>query len=315
VGRNRFAMRRPRPVVLIAGLTLLAAVAAGCDGAARTPAATATAAAPTGQAGTRAAGSGTVTGRATYANGTPLSGAMVTAIASEYAIEIGAQTGQDGTYGIQLGEPEANYRVVAWLERDYNGRRYHVPLAPEGATDTSFFGRDGRTQNFVWQMTGKAPWGAHLQPDNSRHYIGGSIDVYVYDPNTDPTAQDAIQAPAGATIEITLTPSGPLIDGTQGETLEESVTLEEETGPLSLLSVGTIVDVPVGRYDVTARLVRPGESPVDLAGGATCDTTGCPLRPPAPAPTATVEFWPFSTPIRPFQRNPYAGVQLYVVEP
>jgi hypothetical protein len=298
----------------------LVAVVASCSSAA--PSAPGTAGTSPGTPAARSptttpgvAASGIVSGRATYADGEPLPGANVVAIAVEYNLEASGQTGPDGEYRLELPERDANYRVVAWVERDYSGRRYQLPLVPEGSTDTRFHGTEGRAQNFVWQISGAAPWGAHLPPGDSRSFIGGLIELYVYDPNTDPRGERAIVAPAGTTYVLTLVPIGPLIDGSAGQTVEHSVTTDEATDSGSTTLVGAIVDVPVGQYEVMARIARPGDSPTDLLIGAACTGLGCPLRPQPQSTSATVEFTPIRTPIRPHQRQAVAGVQLYVTMP
>jgi hypothetical protein len=266
---------------------------------------------PACQGGSDGAEPGRVSGQVTYSDGRPLSGATVVAIGVEYATEISATTGQDGTFTISIEQRDANYRAAAWIDVEKDGQTYQFPLEPVGDPDTHFHGEKGLAKDFTWKVTGQASWRGHLQPDDPRSFIGGSIALYDYDPNTDPAADRRVGLPVGSVIEITFLPSTPLIDGTEVDTFTREVTIDAPSGRFS--PVATIVDVPLASYAVTATGRSPGGEATDLLLTANCVKTGCPARPPALGARAVLDFVPADPLVhsRPYQSQPVAGVAIY----
>jgi hypothetical protein len=68
--------------------------------------------------------------------------------------------------------------------------------------------------------------------------------------------------PASTRIVVTFVPRSPLIDGTQGRTLQRGLTVGELGGPRAVLR-----DIPLAVYEIAARLVtRDGaETPLRVA--------------------------------------------------
>ena len=94
-------------------------------------------------------------------------------------------------------------------------------------------GQEGGLRDFQWRLTGPT-----VDPDRS---YGATVLAYsdYSDFSLDPQY-----------MELTLTPDGPLIDGTAGKTIT---------------SMGDLVeDVAAGRYTYSARYVDPGEPARDL---------------------------------------------------
>ena len=260
---------------------------------------------------------GQVAGRVSYADGRPLPGAHVLVIGVEYATELDLQSDSDGTYGGVIEQQDANYRMAAWVESPFEGETYRFPLEPVGDPDTHFRGADGFAKDFVWRLTGRGSWASHLQADDRSGLIGGIVGVFVYDPLTDPTAASALALPVGSIIDVTLTPLTPLVDGSDAQPITVTITIEEETGPYTIGEVGALTDVPLGRYEATATVTEPGGTARGLVVGATCTRSGCPLKPAALADTAELLFPPADPLVhsRPFQRQPVAGLALYVQLP
>jgi hypothetical protein len=172
-----------------------------------------------------------VKGRVVDAKGEAVAGAVVTVDNTMfYNSNIVIKSGKDGTYRTQLTQ-QGTYRVVASLTREYHGKKYKFDLHPEVAED--FVASDGAVRNFVWKLAGE-------KPDGLGHY-GGTVVGYTRPGDYDVQMTD---------IELTLTPDGPLIDGSKGDAITRK-----------LISTGdgwAVKDVPVGRYKITARNAPEG---------------------------------------------------------
>ena len=141
------------------------------------------------------------------------------------------KTGKDGTYRVEV--TKGSWHVTATISRDYNGHKYRIDLHPKAAED--FGGADGGVRDFVWALTGDRPDG-----------LGGYGEkVVAYAPLGDFTFEPR-------DVELTLTPAGPLVNGSKGRAL---------TGKLVHTPDGDAVkDVPLGRYTITARLAPAGKA-------------------------------------------------------
>src|SRR3546814_2929132 len=109
-----------------------------------------------------------------------------------------------------------------------NGQTYRLDLHPDNSDS---FSDDGAVRNFTWKLEGRAPL-------NEYRYYGGLVTVF-----QDTDFHDDMED-----VELTLTPSGPLIDGSQGKTL----VLRQ--GDHYWVQYGYLEDIPIGRYTVTAIL-------------------------------------------------------------
>ena len=182
--------------------------------------------APTAEKATEKAEANVVKGKVVDARGEPVAGATVTVDHTLfYNSNIQVKSGKDGTYRVQV--PQGSYRVTASLLREYHGKKYKFDLHPETVAD--FAGSDGAVRNFVWRLSGEKPEGSH------GHY-GGFVVGYTQPGDFSVQMTD---------IELTLTPDGPLIDGSKGQPVTRK-----------LVSTGdgfAVQDVPVGRYKITAR--------------------------------------------------------------
>ncbi len=165
-----------------------------------------------------------VKGRVTDSAGRTLPGADVYGdlqLLEDRALE--SATGADGHYRIELDTPFSSWRMSAQYATTYNGidYRFFHPL-----DDRDVVGEDGGVRDFEWRLSGPTD-----QPGGT---YGAMVMVYVEysDPPLD-----------ARYVELTLTPDGPLVDGSTGRTIT---------------AVGDLVaDVPVGRYSYSARYVDP----------------------------------------------------------
>jgi hypothetical protein len=241
----------------------------------------------------------------------------VLAIGIEYETELGAQTDSAGAYQASIEQTDANYRLVAWIETAFDGETFRFPLEPVGGPDTHFYGADGIARDFIWKLNGRGSWASQFPADDRRAFVGGTIGVFVYDPIRDPTAALAMKLPVGSAIEVKLRPVTPLVDGTTGQMITVRIPILKATGPNTIGEVGALTDVPLARYEATAKVIDPSGGTTDLVIGATCSRSGCPLKPANLSATTDIRFVPAESRVhsRPFQGQPVAGLALYAHTP
>jgi len=217
---------------------------------------------------------GYVIGRAVDARGKPLSNVTIFiggttfagGRAAEYSVEV-----KNGEYELEV--PDGLYYVHAILSVLYNGQKYKIELHP--IDDTRHWltsnSKNGIVKDFFWKLWGMNTYDA---ADNSpgRHH-GGRILL-----------KEESVFPKGSTIQITLAPQGPLIDGSQGQTLSLRA-----TAPVPRRGLGALLDIPIGRYTVTTELILPDgrTQPVRVIVQPVFGTARA-----APAATATLDFAP-----------------------
>ncbi|MGY1426587.1 carboxypeptidase-like regulatory domain-containing protein [Lysobacter sp. A289] len=177
--------------------------------------------------GTAKAEGGYATGKVVDTQGKPIAGARILLDNTVfYASYIKGSTKEDGTYRIKA-QPGA-WRAYASFKKTYNGKTYSLDLHPDTIDS---FDDTGAVRNFVWKLEGR-------EPENEYNYYGGLVTVF----------QDTDFYDDMEDVELTLTPSGPLIDGSEGKTL----VLRQ--GDHYWVQFGYLQDIPIGRYTVTAIL-------------------------------------------------------------
>lgn len=174
---------------------------------------------------------GYITGKAVDTQGNPIADAKLTlentVLHSSYLY---GKTDENGIYKIKLHA--GTWWLTGTFKKEYNGKTYTLPLSPD---HTERFTEDGGVCNLTWKLEGR-------DPDNEHYYYGGLVtvsnDIGFYDDFED--------------VELTFTPSGPLIAGSEGKTLKLKY------GEHYWEEYNAIKDIPIGRYIVTAVLKKSG---------------------------------------------------------
>jgi FKBP-type peptidyl-prolyl cis-trans isomerase len=171
---------------------------------------------------------------------------------ANYEVEV-----ENGHYELEV--PDGSYYVYATLSTLYNGQKYKVELHP--FDDKEYYSKsnskNGIVKNFFWKLSGLNS--LRGSPDYASHHHGGSI---LLQEESDITHEYNHAFPKDSTVQITLTPQGPLIDGSQGRTLSFRATAPGP--PKGTLGIGTrgqlgsLLGIPIGRYIVSAELTPPG---------------------------------------------------------
>lgn len=176
---------------------------------------------------------GYATGKVVDGTGTAIDGAKVVLDNTVfYASYIHGSTNEEGIYKIAV--QQGSWQTFAYIDKIYNGQTYTMELFPDKIDS---FTEEGGVRNFIWKLEGRMPWEAES-------YCGGTVEL----------TQDFGFYEDEKDIELTLTPSGPLIDGTTGRTL----TLRY--GEEKWKHRSNLEDIPIGRYKVTAKLKKNGTS-------------------------------------------------------
>lgn len=188
---------------------------------------------------------GYVTGKAFDTKGNPIAGAYLylqnTLFHNSY---VNSTTSADGTYKIPLS-PGA-WKVIASFQKEYNGQTYTLRLHTD---NSETFSEEGAVRNATWKLEGRNPDPSY----NNAVFYGGQVDVS-YHHTFDYEVQEK--------VELTFTPSGPLIDGSEGKTYK--LKRGDHYWPES---TDRIEDLPIGRYMVKA-VVKSEQGDVALLIGS-----------------------------------------------
>jgi hypothetical protein len=175
----------------------------------------------------------TVSGIVLDTKGKPLAGAEVRLRADFVYGRAQATTGANGRYMI-TDLIKATYRIEAFIKAKYAGATVCPRLAMPNPNDyNSFPVSSGAERNFRWQLTGKV--GRTDQFFGASIRFWGSSDLY----------------PTSKAIELTLTPTGPQLDGSKGAVIVRQALLEVPA------SDDGLYDIPLGTYRLQA--VRIGK--------------------------------------------------------
>ncbi|KRE33046.1 hypothetical protein ASG85_15355 [Paenibacillus sp. Soil724D2] len=155
-----------------------------------------------------------------------------------------AVTDESGHYRIELPQIATTYRMGANITKEFNGKNFTFHLAAD--VDRPLAGSTGAVRDFTWKK------------------FDGHIFVY---PNFS-SFDDSLPEFDMSDLEITLTPVGPLLDGSTGQTLIK------RGGPVP---GGAGIDhVPIGRYKASARWLPEGHEPlpmqISVKGGKYADS-------------------------------------------
>jgi len=248
-----------------AGVALALALAAGCSNDAK---------------GAPKIRPGYITGMVVDTQGRPLPNVQVSIYGTTFAqgqrTSFETITKADGSYSLRV--PDGRYSAKASMTRDYNGHRYGFILAPvNGNPDFEVDSSEGGSIDFAWRIAGLSAYSAPPGKDYTDFY-GASINMSYCglpakaycDEKYGEIVADAV--PGGAIVTFTLTPKGPLVDGSAGEVKR----LTFEAPPLradypSPGGGGRLIlrpsyhsfgwhDIPLGVYELTATAVLPDGS-------------------------------------------------------
>jgi hypothetical protein len=191
----------------------------------------------------------TVAGQVLDERGAPVADALVSIWPAMFEGYVETHSDAQGLYrSVELSAKTNPYYVQAYKAVTYHGRRYCLRLAPTQHSDLDAFNASqGVVRNWRWKLTGdsgEAPdvlgsesWGGSLKFDN---HVNMSPDS--------PGWVERTQR-----IEVTLAPTGPLIDGSTGQTLVKQTRVQDGLG-----------DLPVGQYMVTVSALEADGSKTPL---------------------------------------------------
>jgi hypothetical protein len=172
-----------------------------------------------------------VKGHVTDATGKPLANVKVVIENTVfYASYVYAVTNAAGNYRVAV--PNGSWKASVKIDKLFEGKVYHFDLHPDN--EAPFAGSRGAIRNFSWKLNNE-------KPDGTRFY-GGQVAVY-----NEPGSSLSMNE-----VELTLTPNGLLADGSTGKPITKT-----------LIDIGGgedgIRDVPIGKYNITARNTNTGK--------------------------------------------------------
>jgi hypothetical protein len=189
----------------------------------------------------------TVTGVAKDAKGNPIAGAKVR-IENDFTY-YDVTTDAQGRY-TSPKLSQTNYKVVAWYTTSYKGQSYTLRLGMPNDTDYDYVDvTKGAVRNFVQKIQGRIP--DRSETETGMGLFGGTLllsnGTGLYD-----------MLSYGDRVDVVLTPTGPLLDGSTTQTLSGYIII-------GAISQYYLTDIPVGEYVVTATVTRgSAQGPVKL---------------------------------------------------
>lgn len=238
---------------------------------------------------------GVIKGTATTMDGRPIKsfGGYISGYSSKSGQRVSANIdGTDGKYSTDVGPGQ--FATRAWTDVEYNGRKYRIDLEPTDGKGglTKQDTKNGVVKNFVWKLDGFRAGGDPRSTDRFYSHCGGSINLYPEGHGLeywsgikkDYQHKPEAKIPADATVELTLTPDGPLIDGSKGKPVVLTLKPSKITGYMDRITRG----IPIGRYKATAKAILPDGSSKPLR--VTPYTAFKEADAPAPAAEAVLEF-------------------------
>ena len=237
-------------------------------------------------------------GTVTDPSGNPLAGATIYIVPDGIAGESDGTSQPDGTYSIRVDQPDRNYTIHAYYEKDWEGHRYRMGLEARSGALLHFRGSDGIRVDWQWKLTGTLP---NADPSDRAATWGVPVEVHLDNPNN---ANIDAGLKAGTVISVTLEPRG-LIDGSPGQTIKQDFELTEDTSFLTGV-IGIVSDVPVGNYTASATI---------NGGSAVVDECSLPCLRPRYVERTDFSVSPNANAIRPYVNRHGNGMRLYVFPP
>ncbi|PAP78139.1 hypothetical protein [Rubrivirga marina] len=189
--------------------------------------------------------------------GRPLAGVEVRisgVTAAGERVGMSAVTDGQGRYATRV--PDGFYRVAAEHTVQWQGRPAGFALAPADGDDEQQDAAAGIAENLVWRLSGLRPGetaGVEGAYGEAQKYYGAQIQV-----TSEEHGFSGLYFPAGSTLAVTLTPAGPLVDGSAGAPLTFTKAFDRDaTSSIHWY----LTDVPVGPYALAATLTLPDGTP------------------------------------------------------
>lgn len=183
--------------------------------------------------------------------GHPLKGALIGVRSSArggYYSGASARTDAKGFYEIQAPWGAAHFYCAGYTA-DYGDLIAAFGLYPADGETEGFATANGAVKNWVLLPYGVADRAkAQDQPQYCGNYFGGTITLGY---RTDSDSNTSL--PANARMRITLTPTGPMLDGSKGRT----IVCYKNTGHL-LLDNFYLTNIPIGPYKIKVQLEGGG---------------------------------------------------------
>lgn len=177
---------------------------------------------------------GYATGRVIDSKGGPMAGIEViveNTLVGNHTYAAGTSDA-NGNYKVKLPNV-GTFHASAYVKKAFNGKNYELPLDPD---NNESFSNKGAVVNFQWKLSGP-------KPTEMEGFYGGSVYIYNHPGRYILDEHN---------IEFKLTPVGNLIDGSKGQVLTR------KSGESQTISYGRLLDIPIGRYVVTATYLTGG---------------------------------------------------------
>jgi hypothetical protein len=210
-------------------------------------------------------------------NGKPLPGAYIgvrsTFFAGRYT-GASAVSDEKGYYEIKVPQGTAHFYAAGTII-DYGKGRAAIPLHPADGKLATFTVADGEVEHFVRWTYGVADREALKEnPRLSSNFYGGALYIGHFTSAVDDDNAPPSNLRTGTEIEITLTPQGKLLDGSDGKTFAIRKAVSG--------SGFSINNIPIGQYRLTIKradgrelrmkLNKPIGQPFGIVPGETTDS-------------------------------------------
>ena len=250
--------------------------------------------------------SGNIIGQARFADGRPVPSFRVSAIAADGRTSVFVREtagpsiaeveGRDGRYELRAENSAKTLALRAIAQIPYRGRTYQLEMhpsdadiSPVSATTSAGEGAPTATRNFVLKISGVRPGydGRVVKETTSQDkpanaFYGGTIHLDLTYSEGAAYGEELARTPPDARILITLTPEGPLLDGSAGRPIIREV--RPAPGQPNLYF--HLHNIPLGVYTIVARRVDANGAATDLRLG---------VAPRRYGSTATIDFAPART--------------------
>jgi hypothetical protein len=144
------------------------------------------------------------------------------------------------------------YEVIGRAPLSFDGGDYVFDLLPvDGACDEAD-SSEGIVEDFRLSLTGLKVCEGYKDPQNPGSYLGAAVELLYVSPRALPDDTD---------VTLTLTPDGPLADGTTGTPVVFSRTVAElQTGFGPLDGTSSLYDIPLAAYQISGDATLPDGS-------------------------------------------------------